>query len=190
MSVGYPKCVVLFGVFLIFLSGCASVQREAVLASEYVVQPGTKVDLVSVTNQTGNSFDIDVEQMLSDALNVALTQRNVLWMGEDVPRLRLAAEIVEYSKGDAFKRWVMPGWGSTVLVVRGSLADEDNRQIGSVDAKRKIYAGGAYTIGAWKTVFEDVANDLITELSKQLRIEGGERSGFGNAHLISLLDSI
>ena len=95
------------------------------------MQPGTKVVVGSVKNQTGQSFDIDVEKMLADALNGALEKRNLKWAGGNFPMLELSAEIVEYTKGDAFKRWLMPGWGSTVLVVRGALTDAENRKIGS-----------------------------------------------------------
>jgi hypothetical protein len=63
----------------------------------------------------------------------------------------------------------MPGWGATVLVVRGTLVDADNRTVGSVEAKRTVEAGGGYTIGAWETIFRDVANDIVTRLGEQLK---------------------
>jgi hypothetical protein len=159
---------------LTLLAGCGTVEHKLALEQQYTVQPGTKVVVGSVKNQTGQTFDIDVEKMLADALNGALEKRNLKWAGGNFPKLELSAEIVEYTKGDAFKRWLMPGWGSTVLVVRGSLTDAENRKIGSVDAKRTVDAGGGYTIGAWETIFKSVADDIITELGEQVKAEKAE----------------
>jgi hypothetical protein len=154
---------------LLLVSGCGTVEQKVALDQQYTVLPGTKVELGTVKNQTGQSFDIDVEKMLADAFSQALKARNLQWTGGSTPKLVLTADIVEYSKGDAFKRWLMPGWGSTVLVVRGALYDSDNRQIGSVDAKRTVDAGGGYTIGAWETIFRNVADDVVLKLAEQVK---------------------
>ena len=45
--------------------------------------------------------------------------------------------------------------------------DEVNTVVGSVEAKRTVSFGGAYSIGAWKTVFNNLANDVVEDLSKQ-----------------------
>lgn len=156
---------------VLLVAGCGTVEHKIALEPQYTVQPGTKVVVGAVKNQTGQSFDIDIEKMLADALNDALKKRNLQWAGESVPKLELSADIVEYTKGDAFKRWLMPGWGSTVLVVRGSLTDAENRKIGSVEAKRTVDAGGGYTVGAWETIFKNVAEDIITRLGEQLKVE-------------------
>jgi hypothetical protein len=154
---------------LLLLAGCGTVEHKVALDPHHVVRPGTRVVLGSVKNQTGQSFDIDVEKMLADALSQALKERNLEWKGDTAPKLMLTADIVEYEKGDAFKRWLMPGWGSTVLVVRGALSGADNRQVGSVDAKRTVDAGGGYTIGAWESIFRNVADDIVSKLGEQLK---------------------
>ena len=154
---------------LLLVAGCGTVEHRVALEQQYVVQPGTKVEVGAVKNQTGKTFEIDVQKMLADALGNALRERNLQWKGEATPKLVLAADIVEYEAGDAFKRWLMPGWGATVLVVRGTLVDADNRTVGSVEAKRTVEAGGGYTIGAWETIFRDVANDIVTRLGEQLK---------------------
>ena len=154
---------------LLLVAGCGTVEHRVALEQQYVVQPGTKVEVGAVKNQTGKTFEIDVQKMLADALGNALRERNLQWKGEATPKLVLAADIVEYEAGDAFKRWLLPGWGATVLVVRGTLVDADNRTVGSVEARRTVEAGGGYTIGAWETIFRDVANDIVTRLREQLK---------------------
>jgi Domain of unknown function (DUF4410) len=153
----------------LFVVGCGTVQHKVSLEQGYRVQPGTKVAVGAIKNTTGQSFDIDIEKMLGDALTQTLKDRNLYWTSDPAPKLILHADIVEYSKGDAFKRWLMPGYGATALVVRATLTDTDNRKVGVVEAKRTVEAGGGYTIGAWESVFRDVAGDVVADLEKQMK---------------------
>lgn len=154
---------------MLLVAGCGTVEHKVSLDQGYRVEPGTKVVVGPVTNRTGQTFDIDVEKMLADALAQTLQERNLGWTKEPAPKLTLATDIVEYSKGDAFKRWLLPGWGSTALVVRATLTDSGNRKVGTVEAKRTVDAGGGYTIGAWKTVFDDLARDVVSDLEAQAK---------------------
>lgn len=167
-SYGYAAIVIA----PLLVAGCGTVEQKVALDQGYTVRPGTKVALGPVTNQTGQTFDIDIEKMMASAFSQALKAKDLEWPGGDVPRLTLTAEIIEYAKGDAFKRWLMPGYGSTVLVVRGSLYESDNRKVGSVDAKRTVDAGGGYTVGAWETIFRNLADDVIVKLGEQVRGPG------------------
>ena len=76
--------------------------------------------------------------------------------------------IEEYEPGDAFKRWLMPGWGATNLVVQVSIKDLSGSVVGEMKISRNIAAGGGYTIGAWEYVFTDVAKAIIEELKKRI----------------------
>jgi hypothetical protein len=153
----------------VMATGCGTVEHKVVIDEQYAVLPETRVALGPVENQTGQAFDIEIESMLADALAQSLREKNLEWQANPTPKLVLTTNIVQYEKGDAFKRWLMPGWGSTVLVVRGDLADAEGHVVGSVDAKRTVDAGGGYTIGAWKTVFRDMANDIVEQLEEKLR---------------------
>lgn len=165
-SCGFWTATVVAG---LLVAGCGTVEHKIELDQQYSVKPGTKVVLGAVKNQTGQSFDIDVEKMLGDAFSQALKDKNLEWTGGEVPKLILTADIVQYDKGDAFKRWLVPGWGATVLVVRGALYESDDRKVGSVDAKRTVDAGGGYTVGAWQTIFRNVADDVIVKLAEQVK---------------------
>ncbi len=73
--------------------------------------------------------------------------------------------IIEYRKGDAFKRWLWPGYGSTVLVVEAILLDSNGNIDATAQANRSVDAGGGYTIGAWKEIFTNVSADLVSDLN-------------------------
>lgn len=160
--------LILCGLFFLAVAiGCGTVQHKVDFKNKYDPPAGTKIELGRVMNKTGEEFDIDIKKMLSDSLVKTLKERELLWTGSDSSKLLLESNIIEYKKGDAFKRWLLPGWGSTVLIVRCDLVGEDNTVVGSVEAKRTVSFGGAYTIGAWKTVFNNLANDVVEDLSKQ-----------------------
>jgi hypothetical protein len=140
--------------------GCGSVQHKVSFQENYAIQPDTRLEVGKVTNETGQTFDVDVVQMLTDGLSGALGEKKLLWTGGEAHKLVIDSKIVEYEKGDAFKRWLLPGWGATVLSVQAVLKDGD-QSVGTAEARRTVSAGGGYTIGAWRTVFNSLANDVV-----------------------------
>ena len=109
--------VAALALMLLLIAGCGTVEHKVSLEQGYRVEAGTKVELGPVKNATGQSFDIDIEKMLADALVETLKDRDLYWTAAPAPKLILTADIVQYAKGDAFKRWLAPGWGATALVV-------------------------------------------------------------------------
>lgn len=151
-------------VYLVFfLTGCGTVRHTLTLTPGYQPKTGTRVDVGKVSNETGKTFEVDVEKFLSDALTEELRRGNLLWTGDNSPQLKVTSQVVDYKPGNAFKRWLLPGWGSTVLTVHSDLL-EDGRLVGSAEARRTISIGGGYTIGAWRTVFASIAKDLVSDL--------------------------
>jgi len=149
------------------LSGCGSVNHNLKLKEDYALTQDTRIAVGKVQNATGKSFeDIDPEKMLKDALTEALQEKDLLWTANGKP-VRIDAVIVEYEEGNAFKRWLLPGWGSTVLTVRATLREGD-RLIGEAHARRTVSIGGGYSIGAWKSIFRDVTEDLVSDIQKKL----------------------
>lgn len=136
-------------------------------------KPGARVALSEVKNVSGLTFDVDVEGLLRGAMLSALQGEQLEWTsGSSSHRLTLDLDILEYRPGNAFQRWLLPGYGSTVLGVRGILKDG---QSGAVAAEfvheRSVHFGGAYTVGAWSYVFGQVADDIAEDL--KVRIEQG-----------------
>lgn len=163
------KVILIFTISLsILLSvGCGTVKHSVDLQEDYAIKTDAKIEVGEVTNGTGLTFDIDIEKLLADALEESLREEKLLSTIPGEPRLIITSKIVEYKQGDAFKRWLMPGWGSTVLMIECDLMDA-NGLIGSVKARRTVVIGGGYTIGAWKTVFRKVSKDVAKDLRKKI----------------------
>jgi len=121
-----------------------------------------------ITNQSGINpeGDKDAVTLMKEAM-VAELAKSSLPQGDK--GYSIDVTILRYEPGDAFKRWLMPGWGATVLDVAVAVKDPANNKVGEMSISRNIAAGGGYTIGAWKYVFTEVAKAIIEELTKRRR---------------------
>jgi len=162
----------LIGLLAIIFVGCANVQHQARFNKDYIPKENVSIKVAKVVNDTGFEFDVDIEEMLADALEDQLLEEDLLWLGGEEPFLLIESRIIGYRKGSAFKRWMMPGWGATELSIRCELKDDKNNVVGKAAATREVFAGGGYTVGAWQTVFNDVANDVAEDLREQIESAG------------------
>jgi hypothetical protein len=165
-----PVCLLM--VLSLAASGCGAVSHQAQFEASYAPKADTRIEVGPVTNETGKTFDVDIPKMFTDALTEQLTDDQLLWGGgsQDVSHLVITTKIIDYDEGNAFKRWMLPGWGSTVLSMHCELKDSTSgKLVGSVDARRTVSFGGGYTIGAWRTIFASVAKDVVGELRSQMQ---------------------
>jgi hypothetical protein len=124
--------------------------------------------------------------MLRNATAAALRDEGIYSpQGTGQPDYLLALQIIEYRPGNAFKRWLLPGWGSTVLRVHGDLRDARNGAVvASVDHRHSVFIGGVFTIGAWERIFTLVADDIAHDL--KIRSERGDDIANGKVFIVSL----
>lgn len=160
--------------YLVFLSvlallyGCAT--DVYVKDDNLKFAPASQFSIGNITNECGinpDEGDKDSSALMKEALEKAL-EASSLPKGLDGYSINI--NIVEYSPGDAFKRWLWPGYGETKLVIIAMVKDKSNQDIGEIKVTRSISAGGAYTIGAWKYVFDDAANTVVEEVKKRIKV--------------------
>lgn len=161
------------GLLVIMVSGCTGAGSAVKGDSSLLPKPGALVELRDVKNASGQTFDVDVEATLRRAMHAALEQERLEWRSGARPdRLVLDLRITEYRPGNAFQRWLLPGYGSTVLAVEGTVKEAQTDALAaSILHQRSVHFGGAYTIGAWKRIFDTVAGDIARDL--KIRIERG-----------------
>ena len=122
-----------------------------------------------MTNDTGEQFDFDVCSELQNALNQELKHQHLdITSMPDASKLVLQTRILDYEKGNAFKRWLLPGYGGTRLIVQASLCTPDNKEVGTIRVVRSVEMGGVYSVGEWKEIFATVASDIVNELKDKL----------------------
>ena len=149
--------------------GCAGGREQVVTVPKPQQIPNARIVVANVSNNTGELFDVDVIGMLWNSLDQSLKTRDMLWTKKSsVAPLQLDAHVVKYQKGCAWYRCVLPMWGKTVLKVKGDLK-QGNRVIATAESSRTFTIGnGTFTMGAWKKVFGDVAEELVTKLSQDI----------------------
>jgi len=158
------------GILAMVAAGCGSVEHHAAFEAAYAPKAETRIEVGQVANRTEKDISPELSQMFNDALSQKLESDHLLWTGgAQGDHLIITTQIVEYEEGNAFQRWLLPGWGSTVLGLHCELKDSGSgRLVGSADARRTVSFGGAYSIGAWKTIFPSVADDVVKDLRSQI----------------------
>ena len=163
--------VVLMVVVGIVTAGCGTTNKNVKFNEGYQSAKGTKIEVPSAKNTTGKTFEeIDVEKILTEEIIKALGNEGIsadnTYTGN---RLLLPCRITEYEPGSAFKRWLMPGYGSTVLDVKCELHEQGHDEaVGVAEARHTVDAGGGYTIGAWKYIFSNLSKEIAKELKSMI----------------------
>ena len=148
-------------------AGCSTKAVYTPLPGADAVSPVGPFDIGETKDLSGYKFGdkdekIDLAAAMSDALQVALKNSSVF---ATPGRYSLNTTITEYAPGNAFARWMLPGAGGTVLGVECTVVDtETGKQLAVLPVRRSIAAGGLYTVGAWKDVFEEVAGEIVKML--------------------------
>jgi hypothetical protein len=109
--------------------------------------------------------------MLRSAVERKLSDEKIFWDGSE-KHFTLNLNIMDYEMGNAFKRWLLPFYGSTILSIEGELLDRKGETVSKFSHKRSIVAGGFYTIGGClKRRMTDKAPGFYVELSPWLENE-------------------
>jgi len=154
-------------VCVLLVAGCGSVRHASDFRTDLAAE--IKAQVGKVTNDTGKSFNIDIEQMFADALDSRLRKYKLLGAGASGKTAVVNAKIIDYAKGNAFKRWLCPGFGTTVLSVYCEVRDKaSGKLLGAIEARRTVSMGGLYSINAWKSIFYGVAADVAKEFRKNI----------------------
>lgn len=130
--------------------------------------PNVKIKVMDVSNSTSELFDVDVIGMLWSGLDEALKRRDMLWTGQAAyAPMSLTANILKYQKGSAWYRWLLPMYGKTLLTVQCEVT-KDGKNLLTVEANKEVSFGdGTFTRNAWRKVFAEVAEDLVSQIAAQ-----------------------
>lgn len=163
--------LVVVGLAMAFVNACSSARRGEEIKSAVPDTPPdypVKYRVTDVSNNTGELFDVDVIGLLWSALDESLRNRGMLWKGNAAqPPLSIEAEIVKYKKGDYWMRNFLPPFGDTTLSVRAHLK-ESGQLLATVESKKSISWGKeGFTRHAWRKIFTEVADEMVTELTRR-----------------------
>lgn len=164
------KSIMLFALAVLFMSGCSTKSSLHPADPAVRLSADARFAVAEVVDASGYKFEEEEEAFslpdaMTGAMNAALSLDG---MRSDDAQYVIKVRIDKYAPGNAFARWVLPGAGATKLNVESSICTKDNVVIAKLPVERSIAAGGAYTIKAWKYVFEDVAKETVRVMKEQL----------------------
>jgi len=164
------RYVLLAAIGILFV-GCGTSSQNVTFIDGFQCPLNTKIFMPTPVNDTGKVFnEVIVEDLFSQEMESALTMEGLFaYKFSTDNKLAMPCKIIEYEPGDAFKRWLWPGYGSTVLNVKCDLKDfKTDKLVGHADARHTVDAGGAYTVGAFKNIFKDLSLGLVKEVKLKL----------------------
>jgi uncharacterized lipoprotein YajG len=166
----------LIGVGLI-LSSCAKPTSGTGSGKMLSLDPGYKYKIEKIDISDEKQYEVDVKKMLRSALEKTLQDKNMLWDGSpDKKYYGISLRIIDYEMGNAFKRWLLPTYGSTILSVHTDITDlEKNEIVSFMEHKQTVAAGGLYSVGAWDYIFDQLAKDIAIDLERKFT---GKEGGF------------
>jgi uncharacterized protein DUF4410 len=130
------------------------------------------VEVSPVANETGETFDFDVAQSLTDGIRSKLTEHGVRLTGDrDVDgTIVLKTRLTAYAPGNAAARWVLPAAGTTQCIVKGELVDgQTGAQLGVLLSHRSVSGGGLFSIGADRWILDVVSTDIADAVAQTLK---------------------
>lgn len=136
--------------------------------------PNTKVAIrlepcVDRTGTKGRDLAAEATRLLTERLR-GLANFSLL---DDAP-LILTCEVTQFAEGSALKRWLAPGWGSTVGQIALMLSDaKDQSAVLIIQGNATVSAGGFYTVGAENYILKSATDDVVSKLLAWAAVPGG-----------------
>ncbi len=158
----------------LFLFACSSRRGSGTIESggdvytpKPVIVSPYHVKVAEVYNDTHQVYDVDIIGLLWNGMQDSLKKRGMLWTpdAEGDPYV-LEGHVLSFREGGIPER-MLPYLGDTMVSVRVELS-QGGKHIATIESKRKIAFGkGTWTTQAWKKVFEEVSEDVVSQAVKK-----------------------
>lgn len=128
--------------------------------------------IAPVNNQTGKKFDVDPVALITSELiqNLRNEGMTVLEKQDAQALISVDSSLIDYEAGSAVQRWLLPGAGATVCVVRSILTDgKSGKVLGEIIVSETVGAGGLFSVGAETSVPKYVAKEIAQALSALIK---------------------
>lgn len=157
---------------IVYLHGCS--QHMAVGESVALVkEDGSEKEFTSITVQpcvdrTEYDGTVDIGNMGTEKLREKVRESGLLVIS-DSAEILLTCDIERFIEGSAFKRWIMPGWGSTQGAVSVMLVRKDGYKVlANFKSQASVEAGGFYTLGAEEYILDSAFDEIVKQLREWL----------------------
>lgn len=167
------KKLLMLMLMVLAVSACGTRNHTMEFANNEKAIPSTaKYFVKPAEDNSGFVFEeedeaIDIKSAMQKALVDKLKEEG-LYTQDPQNAFAIKPTVKNYDPGNAFGRWVMPGVGSTVVEVSSEVSNPEGNAVGTIRTENSVDAGGGFTIGAWKYIFEHAASEIVTELKESM----------------------
>jgi len=165
MRIASGSALALIGILA--LEACASSLAEKDSLSD--VHPVAKVEgrmplqVQTCVDRTGNNAR-DLGQEATAALTAKLKDSTEFEIKPD-GRYVLSCDVADFAEGNAFKRWLLPGWGATSGQVAVMVVDSSTGEtVALIRGVATVRSGGLYSVGADKIILSSALDDVVKQL--------------------------
>ena len=167
-KMGKVACV---AAMLATVSACSTSSDVKFSGKEQAFAHNATFVVAETKDSTGFVFEdkseaFKLDEAFTGALKTALAKESIPTSGAGAYTIK--SEIVAYSPGNAFARWLMPGAGATELSTVSKVYTASGEEVATIPVSRSIAAGGGYTVGAYKYVFTDNAQEVATLIKARI----------------------
>lgn len=146
------------------------------LNDDVSLQGRTTVIFTAVTNDTGQHYEYDAASAITTTLREKLQAGGIILLdsqdGAGGNAILMNNSLVSYEVGSAADRWALTG-GATICSVRTTLFDAaTHKLLGEIISTRIVDSGGLFSVGAYKYVPGQVAEEIAESLLPLL--QGGD----------------
>ncbi len=160
--------IVCIGFLSIVFWGCTNVRQQEKLNENYLPKDGVVIKVAKVVNDTGFTFDFDIEKMLADALEEQLFEKDLLWLGDKEPNIFMESTII----GSSSKQPLTPKAGPDELLIRCKLKDDKDNPVGSIIVRREQVMKDLKNVAGWQAAINSAANDVAEDIRSQIESHG------------------
>jgi len=148
---------------VVLTQGCATQSQMQVAMSAFPAGATLSIHLEACVDRTGTQGR-DLAAQASTLIAEGLRSTPNVLLRDDAP-LILTCEVTQFVEGSAFKRWLMPGWGSTVGQIAVMVSNaKDQSAVVIIQGNATVSAGGLYTVGADDYILKSAVDDVISKL--------------------------
>ncbi len=81
--------------------------------------------------------------------------------------LVLTCDIESFAEGNAFQRWLLPGWGATEARVAVIVLEKpEDKVLATLRSHSSVGSGGLFSVGANQYILSVVLNDIVNQLGE------------------------
>jgi hypothetical protein len=159
----------------VFISGCVSSKPMVSMRGNVSLAGYKSFEVEPVLNETGKKFDFDVSGKLTEEIKSKMIEKGFVVSertSSSAQVLIIKSSLISYEPGNAFKRWILPGFGKTQATVKTSLIDKKTGKVlGELVSAETVSAGGLYSAGADKRILDAIAEGIVDEIEKKAKGE-------------------